>query len=91
MRAERKSGELLEEAKKSGARHTGRGNNNRKLESPRDTPNLSELGISRVQSSQWQQLAAIPKRQFEEILESAEIVPSTKGILRTANAAKKQG
>jgi hypothetical protein len=86
IRAERKTGELLADGKTNGDRHSGRGNN-RKLESDDATPKLSDLGISRDQSSQWQKLAAIPKEEFEEAL-AAPGVPTTEGILRSAGTPK---
>jgi hypothetical protein len=51
MRAERKSGELLAEAKKSGAR---KGEGQPKKEPSARVMVLSDLGISLNQSSQWQ-------------------------------------
>ena len=44
---------------------------------------LSDLGISRTQSSRWQQLAVVPKAQFEAVL-AAPAKPTTTGILAQA-------
>ena len=44
-------------------------------------PTLSAMGITRNQSSRWEQLANIPKAQFEQALAAPE-KPSTKGIIR---------
>ena len=42
---------------------------------------LSELGITRNQSSQWQKLAEIPKEQFEEEM-ARPGKPNTSAIIR---------
>jgi hypothetical protein len=63
LRAERRAGELLKEMpKQHGARGTGK-----KVESPSATP-LSELGITKTQSSKWQRLADVPIPEFESKL-----------------------
>jgi hypothetical protein len=51
MRAERKAGELLIEMAERGERDSGKGNRNPVLKSQAATPKLSDLGISRTQSS----------------------------------------
>jgi hypothetical protein len=45
---------------------------------------LDGLGISKVQSSQWQKLGAIPQRQFDLAIGESVKPPTTKGILRAA-------
>jgi hypothetical protein len=58
--------------KKSGERDSGgRG----KIES-RNATQLSDLGITRDQSSQWQAVARVPRDDFEEAL-SEPGIPST--------------
>jgi hypothetical protein len=59
LRAERRTGELLRETKKSaGARGTG-SNQHRKVESSsNDATSLKSLGITRDQSSNWKKLAS---------------------------------
>lgn len=78
LRAERKAGEILANMKDSGDRATGRPDK----VSPETT--LSELGISRDQSSKWQQLAAVSDHQFESALRDPATKPTTKGILRNS-------
>ena len=63
LRAERRAGELLKDMpKQHGARGAGK-----KVESPRATP-LSELGITKTQSSNWQRMADVPASEFERTL-----------------------
>jgi hypothetical protein len=75
LRAERKAGALLKDMAKSKERATRGG-------SPMSQgTTLPELGVSRDQSSRWQQLADVPDDKFEQAL-AAEDKPSTGGILR---------
>jgi hypothetical protein len=66
LRAERRAGELLAEMAergeraKSGDKESGRG------KKPLSRPTLSDLGISKTQSSHWQQLAGLPDQDFED-------------------------
>lgn len=68
IRAERRAGELLadrEKAKGSQGRiqeHLTGGNT---MLPPDDPPTLSDFGISKMQSSRWQQEATVPGEQFE--------------------------
>jgi hypothetical protein len=52
---------------------------------------LSELGITRDQSSLWQKLAAIPDEDFEAALCQPGRIPSTAGILATARRRPTSG
>lgn len=69
VRAERRTGELLREMEK----HKG---NLRKGKSPQSSGNdhggirLSEIGITKNDSSTWQKLAKIPEPEFEQRLET---------------------
>jgi hypothetical protein len=78
LRAERRAGQLL-----SGMDRAGRGRPEKMSDdttlSP--TPTLSDLGVSRDQSSKWQQLAAVPEAEFESALAVSE-KPSTNRIIK---------
>jgi protein gp37 len=65
MRAERRAGELLREMAERKERDTGKGNRNPALKSQAATPKLADLGVSKSQSSRWQQLAALDQDRFE--------------------------
>ena len=72
MRAERRAGELLiEMAKNKGAQ--GSGSNQHQVRSRQETapPKLSDLGITKTQSSRWQQYAALAPDTFEQRVEHA--------------------
>ena len=77
VRVERGCGELLADTPKAKGELL-RGN---KMELREEsTQTLSDLGITKRQSSDWQKLAAIPAAQFEASLATQEI-PSTNGVL----------
>src|SRR5262249_33262162 len=95
VRAERRAGEMLKEGAETGDRAV-RGQ--AQIEKSRDVtfkaPTLSEIGVSKMQSSRWQALADIPEETFEEtIRESKEkAVPdlSTQALLRVAQEQKRE-
>lgn len=81
LRAERKAGQLLRQIEKAkgapGNQHTG------PLKRPaQSNPTLSDLGVSKQQSSDWQKLAAVPEATFEQALKEPR--PTTAGIIRKA-------
>lgn len=72
LRAERRAGELLREMEKNkGARGGGKKNAPRgRVVEPRDTaPKLSDIGITKSQSSKWQRLAELEESAFEAKVE----------------------
>jgi N6-adenosine-specific RNA methylase IME4 len=71
MRAERRAGELLIEMAQRHERDSGKGNRNPVLKSQAATPKLTDLGISKTQSSRWQKLAALGDDKFEAKVEGA--------------------
>lgn len=80
LRAERRAGELLKEQADNGQRDAGKGGD-RKSQSQPATVNLSDLGISKTQSSRWQALADVPADDFNAALRDPERRPSTAGII----------
>ena len=69
LRAVRRAGELLREMDKNkGTRGQGRpAKGGSTKQPPKDeTPKLSDLGVSKTQSSRWQALAGLPEREFED-------------------------
>jgi hypothetical protein len=54
--SKRKAGELLKEMKQNGQRHNGCGGDQKSV-SQATTPKLTDLGITRDQSSKWQKLS----------------------------------
>ena len=69
LRAERRAGELLIEMSGNGTRQTKGGD--RKSKSKGETliePSLSDLGITKQQSSDWQKLARVPESKVDAAL-----------------------
>ncbi|WP_426343093.1 hypothetical protein ACN9MU_16595 [Pseudoduganella sp. R-32] len=94
VRAERKAGEMLRDAADRGERATNVGNVNQHTRVSHDTtptPTLSDIGITRDQSSRWQQLAAMPDEHFETAVATAKDTAgqvTTAFMLRAANSIK---
>jgi hypothetical protein len=87
VRAERRCGELLRNAKQAGelAPHGG----DRRSETRSHATTLKDVGISGDQSSRWQRLAAMPTEHFEAAVETAKATAgevSTAFMLREASA-----
>lgn len=87
VRAERKAGEMLAEMEKNpGAK--GSGSNQHEVRSHDVTaPKLSDLGISKNESSRWQKLAAVPEDKFEQAVSAAKEIAgevTTAAMLRAA-------
>lgn len=71
LRAERRAGEMLRDGTEKGDRQAvGRPRNGDK--DVTISPKLSEIGISKKQSSRWQSIAAIPEEKFEQVIREAK-------------------
>ena len=86
IRAERRIGELLREMRESGERDAGKGGDrkSRSVETTVKPKTLSDLGVSKDQSSKFQQLAAIPQESFERAIVPTAHVPTTEGVIAAA-------
>jgi hypothetical protein len=70
LRAERKAGELLAEMDKNKGAIPGKtGRKGKPVLDP--TPKLADLGVTKTQSSRWQELAGLPEQEFENKVTSA--------------------
>jgi hypothetical protein len=88
LRAERRCGQLLKQAEKAkgtqgqlNGRDSSGGSSVRPPEEETQK-SLSDLGISKTQSSRWQQLADVPEAEFEATMNMGA-KPSTTGIVQT--------
>lgn len=70
-RAERRAGEMLAEMAERGERDKGCGDRQSPKAKLRPATQLSDLGVTKTQSSRWQRLAAMPEDQFEAKVERA--------------------
>ena len=55
-------------------------------------PKLNDLGITRVESSHWQQIAALPQKKFEQVIaetKSKESELTSAEMLRVAQGNRK--
>lgn len=90
LRAQRRGGEILAKMEKqNGGRPSKTGN----IVKPVLSPTLDDLGISKADSSRWQQIAQLPVEQFEAVIvetKSAEKELTTAAMLREAQAIKRE-
>lgn len=69
LRAGRKAGEMLAQAKEAGELDRGAAQTQSRNGT---TFKLDDIGITRNQSSAWQTLASVPEDEFEEVVENAK-------------------
>lgn len=86
VRAERKCGELLRDMEKAKGAQGNPGGQGAKIVRSNDTTaqpkTLSEMGVTKDQSSKWQKLAAIPEKEFEEAVTMPGAKPSTNTLIK---------
>jgi hypothetical protein len=70
LRAERRAGEMLAEMKENGGRQTA---GRPEINGSAALPLLGTLGVTKTQSSRWQQLAKLAEEKFEERLQRAKL------------------
>lgn len=71
LRAERRGGEILREMKENGWRDAGHGGD-RKSRYSDATVTLDDLGLTKSESSRWQQIATMPADAFERQIADAK-------------------
>jgi len=76
----------MAKAKGGGERGVGRKGRKGVMRSSRSTALLGELGISKDQSSKWQNLGRVPQEEFDAALSDTTRMPTTNGILRETAA-----
>ena len=81
IRAERRCGELLGEMDRADVGRPEKTSHAVTIVSP---PTLSDMGITRMQSSRWQAMASMPEEVFESHI--AEVVNATEGIVELTSA-----
>jgi N6-adenosine-specific RNA methylase IME4 len=72
MRAEIKAGELLSKMKETGERGGPGGDRQTEKAKLQPVTKLSDLGISKIQSHRWQQMAALPRNEQEKLIQQAK-------------------
>lgn len=84
VRAERKCGELLSETEKArGGWNSSDKSCSRDARHQVEQPKtLTEMGVTRDQSSKWQQLARVPDKEFEEAINLPGAIPSANQLLK---------
>ena len=80
LRAEIRAGELLKTTARAKPGQAGGGTDGRGVR-PSVAPKLSDFGISKEQSSQWQKLAAIPEKEREAYIAEPHQIHSASGLL----------
>lgn len=91
-RAERKAGQMLREAAEQGERaKPGSFNGNQHVASSHESTTLAQIGVTRDQSSKWQQTAKLTDAEFERALELTKAVTheiSSAKVLKVAREAE---
>ena len=90
IEAQAKAGELLREMAERGERDLGRGGD-RRSRSQAATVNLGQIGVTKSESSRWQQVAEVAvemRRQYVAEIAAARGEVTTAGLLRYASGTE---
>ena len=92
VRAERKCGQMLRDTEKAkGSDVAGRPDLDGRRELPANPPKtLSDMGITKDQSSTWQKLANVPEDEFEAAITMPGTKPSARHIIATPEPEPKR-
>lgn len=95
VRAERRCGQLLnelEKAKGSQGQLQGRDSSGGSVVRPpeKQPKTLSEMGLTKDQSSKFQKLAAVPEDEFEAAVNQPGAKPSTNSIIKKPSPEKRE-
>ena len=80
LRAEIRAGELLKTVERAKPGQAGGGTDGKGVR-PSVAPKLTDFGVSKEQSSQWQKLADVPKSEREAYIAESDQIPSASGLL----------
>lgn len=83
LRAEIRAGELLKTTERAKPGQAGGGTDGKGVR-PSVAPKLSDFGVSKAQSSQWQLVASIPEKEREAYIAAPGQIPSASGLLNHA-------
>jgi hypothetical protein len=90
LRAEIRAGELLIEMKERGEREAKGGDRRSKSRAVTLIPRLADIGVSNMQSSRWQRLAALPPEEQEaKIARAKQIAAAATESDREDRAARR--
>jgi N6-adenosine-specific RNA methylase IME4 len=90
LRAQRRGGEILAKMEKQNGGDATRARLQRDTE---QKPTLDDLGISKADSSRWQQIAQLPVKQFEAVIAETKEASgelTTASMLREVQAVKRE-
>lgn len=91
--SESRAGEILKDMAKSGARANHGQPKKERFHEGTILSKLGDLGVTKKQSSKWQQVAAVPtaaRKKYIAICNEEKVSATTAGLLRSQNPRKKK-